>query len=225
MKTMMQRINGKMITGIVVSALAVSAGSAQASTIEVTTGKSTAGAQGNAASYQSVVEAAVATATAGYGHASPSVFDHITNHGLFAGGSSTDIAFDFTVTFGVTAGQAGIWEFRAGTDFGNGGAVFLDGVALGFKSNDMWWAGSYNDPSQYFDYTASLAAGNHVLQIYGLEHCCDGDQQAQFRAPGAPGFTTFSASDGLATTVPEPATYALFAISLFAFGVARKRHP
>lgn len=225
MKTMMQRFNRKMITRIVVSALAASAGSSYASTIDVATGNSTAGPQGSAANYKSVVEAAVATATAGYGHASPSVFDHVSNHGLFAGGSSTDIAFDFTVSFGVTAGQAGTWEFRAGTDFGNGGAVFLDGVALGFKSNDMWWAGSYSDPSQYFDYTANLAAGNHVLQIYGLEHCCDGDQQAQFRAPHADGFTTFSASDGLATTVPEPASYALFGISLFAFRVARKRQP
>lgn len=220
---MRQRINRKVITGIVASVLAASVGSTHASTIEIATGNSTAGAQGSAASYQSVVEAAVAIASAGYGHASPSVFDHISNHGLFVGGSSADIAFDFTVTFGVTAGQAGSWEFRVGTDFGNGGAVFLDGVALGFKSNDMWWAGSYSDPSQYFDYTASLAAGNHVLQIYGLEHCCDGDQQAQFRAPGAVRFTTFSASDGLATTVPEPATYALCGMSLLALGVARKR--
>ena len=104
MKTMMQRINGKLITSIVLSGLAASTGNVYASTIDVATGKSTAGPQGSAANYQSVVEAAVATATAGYGHASPTVFDHISNHGLFAGGSSTDIAFDFTVTFGVTAG-------------------------------------------------------------------------------------------------------------------------
>lgn len=225
MNNIIERINGKIITGIVVSTLAASVGNVHASTINASTGNSTAGPQVSAADYKNAVETAVASPTAGYGNASPSVFDHISNHGLFAVGSNMDIAFDFTVSFGVTAGQAGAWEFRAGTDFGNGGAVFLDGVALGFKSNDMWWDESYGDASQYFDYTASLAAGSHVLKIYGLEHCCDGDQQAQFRAPGATGFTTFSATDGLATTIPEPGTYTLFGISLLAFGMTRRRKP
>ena len=173
MKNMTERLNGKTLTALVAAALVASVGDVGASTITVETGYSTAGSQASANDYRSVVEAAVAVATAGYGATHPAAFNNISNHGLFSG-PSENIAFEFTIGFGVTAAQAGEWEFRAGTDFGRGGAVFLDGVALGFKTNDMWWAGSYANPTQHFDYKSMLVGGNHVLSIYGLEGCCDG---------------------------------------------------
>lgn len=220
-KKMIEGIDGKILTSVVVSMLAAFVGDAQASTISIATGYSQAGPQASADAYKSVVEAAVAAPVpAGYGTASPAVFENISNHGLFAG-PLNDIAFAFTINFGVSAAQAGTWELRAGIDFGRGGAFFLDGAALGFNSNDMWWSGSYADPSQSFDYTALLGAGEHVLNIYGLEGCCDGGQQVQFREPGSAEFTTFSAVDGLAA-IPEPATFALFGISLLGCGVVRR---
>lgn len=142
MKNIIERINGKFLTSVVASSLAAFVCNTQASTISVATGYSTATSQTSANDYKNVVEAAVAVATPGYGVASPALFDNISNQGLF-GGPNNNIAFDFTINFGVAAAQAGVWEFRAGTDFGYGGAVFIDGVALGFKQNDMWWAGSY----------------------------------------------------------------------------------
>ena len=57
-------------------------------------------------------------------------------------------------------------------------ALFLDGVALDFKSNDMWWAGNYNNGSQFLSGSSALSAGNHTLSIYGLEGCCDGGETA-----------------------------------------------
>lgn len=228
MKSLMNRINGKLLTSMLLAVLA--AGHADASTITIATGYSTAGSQNSAEAYKNVVEAAVAGSTTGYGVTSPAQFSNISNHGLF--GANQNIAFDFTIRFGVTSEQAGEWEFRAGTDFGRGGAVFLDAVALGYNSSDMWWSGSYSNVDDVFDYKKTLAAGNHVLKVYGLEGCCDGSQEVQFRAPGS-NFKTFSTSDGMtvvrqpfvaaASSVPEPASDALFAIALVGVGLACRR--
>lgn len=85
----------------------------------------------------------------------------------------------------------------------------------------MWWNGSYSNPSQYFDITLNLSAGNHTLNIYGLEGCCDGGQQAQFKI-GNGSFTTFSTSDTLAP-VPEPETFAMLLAGLGLVGFAARR--
>ncbi len=196
------------------------AGGAHASNITVQTGFSGAGPQGSATAYQSVVDATVSTPSPGYGTATPAVYDNISNHGLF-GSSNSNIAFKSTVNFGVSSANAGTWEIRSGVDFGGGGAIFVDGLAYDFKSNDMWWNGSYSNPSQYFDITLNLSAGNHTLNLYGLEGCCDGNQQAQFKI-GNGNFTTFSTSDTLAP-VPEPETFAMLLAGLGLVGFATRR--
>ena len=175
---------------------------ANASTVTVSTGFSNASAQASAAAYQSVVNTAVATPGAGYGTTTIASYNNVTNSSLF--GSGSNIAFKSVVNFGVSAADAGTWSFRTGVDFGKGGALFLDGVALDFKSNDMWWA------------------GNYTLSIYGLESCCDGGQQAQFKA-GNSNFTSFSSTDGLVSAVPEPTTYAMLLIGLGLLGFTARR--
>lgn len=198
-------------------------GSANASSITIETGFSTAGPQTDAAAYQSIVDSAVAIPSMGYGIATPAIYDNISNHGLFAGGSATDIAFKSTIDFYVSPANAGAWQIRAGVDFGHGGAIFVDGLAYDFKTNDMWWNGSYSDSSQYLSInTLNLAAGYHTLNLYGLEGCCDGGQQTQFRIGGAGDFTTFSTSDTL-SPVPEPESYAMLLAGLGLMGFMAHR--
>lgn len=186
---------------------------ANASTITVSTGYSTAGAQKTADAYKAVVDAAVAKPTVGYGSKTVASYNALDNSSLF--GSSTNIAFRSTIDFGVTAAQAGSWSFRTGVDFSQGGALFLDGVALDVGTNDMWWNGSYTNSNGFLSGSSTLAAGNHTLSVYGLESCCDGFQQAQFKA-GNSSFASFSSTDGLASVsaVPEPSTYAMMLIGL-----------
>jgi len=130
-------------------------------------------------------------------------------------------ALKATINFGVST--AGLWDFRTGVDFGMGGAVYLDGVALDHKSNNMWWGGSYSNSSQYFDVSSTLAAGNHTLIIYGLENCCSGNEQAQFKAAGSSKFVSFGNTDGLVAAVPEPETYAMLLAGLGLVGAAVQR--
>ena len=127
-------------------------------------------------------------------------------------GSFGSEAYKATVTFGV--GDAGTWDFRSGVDFGLGGALFLDGVAQTFKTNDMWWNGAYGDSTQFLSFSRALAVGNHTLTIYGVEHCCSGVQQAQFKAPNSNAFVSFSNGDGLVSMIPEPESYAMLLAGL-----------
>ena len=187
--------------------------SAHASLIKIETGFSAAHQQADAAAYKSLVDAAVASPSAGYGTTFVTSYDNISNRNLFTGGSKTNIAFKSTIDFYVSAENAGSWQFRAGVDFGHGGAIFVDDAAYEFKTNDMWWNGRYNRPSQYFSINSlNLTAGYHKLSLYGLEGCCDGYQQAQFRVGGGD-FTTFSTSDNL-TPVPEPEIYTMLLTGL-----------
>jgi hypothetical protein len=197
-------------------------GAAQASMLTFETASSNAGTQIDAAAYRETVNQAFNLA--GGQTTAINLFDNVSNQSAF-GGSNSNIAYRTTIEFGVAAGQAGSWDLRAGVDFGNGGAVYLDGVALGYKTNDMWWGGSYGNPSQAFEFSSvAVAAGNHKLQFFGLENCCDGGEQAQFNVKGA-GFQTFGTNDGLTAAVPEPETYALMLAGLGALGfTARRRY-
>lgn len=193
---------------------------ANASTITFETASSGAGPQIDAASYRRVVNEAFAAP--GAQAASVAVFDKLSNQSVF-GGSNMDIAYRATIRFAVGAADAGAWDLRAGVDFGNGGAIFLDGVALAYKTNDMWWAGGYGDPAQSFQLaTLPIGAGRHKLELFGLEHCCDGGQQAQFSIAGAP-YKSFAADDRLTVSIPEPETWLLLLAGLAAIGFVTRR--
>ncbi len=204
-------------TRTIVAALAFCAGVAQASTITIGTGASSAGLQVGADAYKSVVSGAITK------WVDVSSFDNVSTASL--GLATRNYAFAAIVDFGVTASQAGLWSFRTGVDFGKGGALFIDGVGYDSESGDMWWNKSYNASTENLSASLNLAAGNHTLAIYGLEDCCSGAQQAQFKY-GSTAFTSFSSTDGLnpVSAVPEPESYAMLLTSLgLMAAIARRR--
>nr|WP_315261519.1 CCXG family PEP-CTERM protein [uncultured Duganella sp.] len=203
---------------LVAIAVAMAYGTSQAAVITFQTGFSDAGVQSSANAYRDIVDAAVANSS----HSTVlSNYDIVSNQWLFGAGNS-NIAFKSTINFGLAA--SGTYSFRAGVDFGNGGAVFLDGQAVDLKTNDMWWAHSYDNTNSVFSVNnQALSAGNHTLTIYGLEGCCDGGQQVQYSANGG-AFQSFSANTlPLTAAVPEPETYAMMLAGLGLVGLVSRR--
>jgi hypothetical protein len=125
----------------------------------------------------------------GYGCAIVTSYTGITNTGLFGGPPSGDPNFGLyaEVFFEVTPAQAGVWQFRYGADFGRGGGLYVDDIALDEKWNsDLWWNNTWTDNSQILVGSINLSAGTHSLRILGFEGCCDGGLTAEFQRPGGP---------------------------------------
>lgn len=204
-------------------ALALLAGlalTANASVITVQVATTSPAAQANAAAYKLAVDSAIANPAAYKGSKSVAVYDNLSVKNYFGGISN--YAFESTINFGVTAAQAGTWNFRTGVDFGYGGALFVDGVALNYNTHDMWWANNYGTANGSLQGAINLAAGNHIVKIYGLEGCCDGAMQAQFKAANAAAYKTFAATDTL-NAVPEPVSIATFGLGAGAIAFIRRR--
>ena len=204
-------------------ALALVAGlalNANASVITVQVAATSPAAQANAAAYKLAVDAAIANPAAYKGSKSVAVYDNLAVKNYFGGISN--YAFESTINFGVTAAQAGTWNFRTGVDFGYGGALFVDGIALGYNTHDMWWANNYGTANGSLQGSINLAAGNHIVKIYGLEGCCDGAMQAQFKAANAAAYATFASNDTL-NAVPEPVGIATFGLGAGAIAFIRRR--
>ncbi len=193
---------------------------------------------GNALDYQlnwNAIKAANPTPPVGYGNAAVTLWDwdgsawpqpgHVLNQGLINGGSDVNIAFHYRVDFWLDASEAGDMALRIAPDFGFGGSVFLNGTAVRYNPNDMWWNSSWNDSNQLFEFSANLAPGHHNIDVYGQEGCCDGPTAAQFSLKQG-SWVAFSSTDGLnSSSVPENLGVMAFAATLGALGLARVRLP
>lgn len=162
------------------------------------------------------LEAANPTPPAGFGNAPVGTWDHpvpgnVHNAGLIPGGATQNLAYHYRVVLDVGAGDAGAFDFRIAPDFGFGGAAFLNGAPVAHNPNDMWWGTGWGDSNQLFLFGAMLAAGSHVIDVYGQEGCCDGPTAGQFSRDGGQTWTAFGLGDGLdrVTRVPEGGTTAL----------------
>jgi len=165
----------------------------------------------------------VAAPGSGYGCTNIDVFPQsgatVDNSGNF--GSNVNIAYFFETFFSVPAD--GLYGFRIGPDYGQGGELYLDDVTLEEAwTDELFWGFNYAS-SDVLQGTRFLTAGTHSLNSLGFELCCDGfiglqyifdsdgdgdlsDETFSDLNPSSPGISIFSPSCPVANVILEPVT-------------------
>ncbi len=125
----------------------------------------------------------------------------VSNQAL-CGGGNRNIGFYFKVTFPV-GNEGDSYAFKTPTDFGLGGISKMDGEVVMQETSDIWEGGR----STKLDFTTTLSKGNHQLELFGSEGCCDGTTRWCFSVNGGDclDFTTANL-DGVSKepVIPEP---------------------
>lgn len=129
---------------------------------------------------------AAADGVPGYGCKHITNFTNINNQNQFGPPAMNQNFGAYSETFfEVKAGETGTWSFRYGADFGRGGGLYVDDIALQEKWNDdLWWAYNWNNTNEILQGSINLTPGYHKLEVIGFEGCCDGGITVQFRKPG-----------------------------------------
>jgi hypothetical protein len=138
---------------------------------------------------RAAAEAAFANApprTAGYGCAIIPSYTNVNNQGVLGPPNrNRNIGLSAESFFEVTPAEAGVWEFRYGADFGRGGGLYVNDIALDEKWNsDLWWNYNWNDTSQILQGSINLSPGFHSIRILGFEDGNDGGLTVEFKRPG-----------------------------------------
>jgi hypothetical protein len=115
------------------------------------------------------------------------------------------------INFDINGSNNGIWDFQIAPDAGYGGAIYLDGIRVDYKPEDLWWGGDRNNASEILNGSLSLASGSHVFEGFWAENCCNGDQGGRFSVNGGD-WQSLTTANLNAANVPAPATFWLFAI-------------
>ena len=89
----------------------------------------------------------------------------------------------------------GVWEFRAGVDYGRGGGLYVNGETLDERwDEDLWWGYNFNHPDVLTG-SIHLENGFHHIEALGYEGCCDGTINMQYKTPGSGVWLDMSAAN------------------------------
>ena len=118
----------------------------------------------------------------GYCNKTVSNMNKVSNQAFCKTKTNSNIGYWYRITFPVGTENTR-YCFRNPTDFAKGGIVFADGKKVIETSADMWEGGH----SKKLDFCHTFKeVGNHQLDYYGAEKCCDGTTKWFFCVKGYP---------------------------------------
>jgi hypothetical protein len=75
--------------------------------------------------------------------------------------------------------KGGWYEFVLGSDFGWGGAIFVNDVLYQVKDYALWWDGIWMS-SHSLKFNIKLSAGHHKIDFYGADDVVNGPMNFKF---------------------------------------------
>ena len=133
------------------------------------------------------------------------------------------LQIDFNVGTANTNNQ---WAFQLAPDAGFGGEFYLDGMLLDRDTSDLWWSYNWNNVNDLLTSTnINMTNGDHLLEAYWAEGCCNGGQSGRFSIDNGQSWMDLTVAnlDSVAS-VPTPTTFWLLGAGLIGFIATRKNH-
>ena len=113
------------------------------------------------------------------------------------------------------------WIFDFGLDAGYGAAVYLDGVLVNTRTDDLWWSNNWNNSDVFTVALDDLSRQSQVIDVYWAENCCNGSSSIRF-TNDANQVRALSVANIDSASIPEPTSIALFGLAVFGLAVRRR---
>lgn len=129
------------------------------------------------------------------------------------------------VDFTISAAYAGNFLFfQLAPDAGYGGELYLDGTLLDQQITDLWWGYDWNNTGELLKANGvPLAQGNHNLEAFWAEGCCNGSQGGRFSFDGQ-NWESLTVANLDALAVPEPGTLPILTLAIVGLLAFRRKH-
>ena len=126
------------------------------------------------------------------------------------------LSFDFVMNYN------GMWSLAAGLDAGLGAEVFLDGVLVAKRTDDLWWARNWSNSDVLSVPALAISQGKHTIELYWAERCCSGPGSILLTDYRTGSTNSLSAATIASASIPEPAGILLLSLGLIGLRFSRK---
>ncbi|MEQ1529640.1 MAG: CCXG family PEP-CTERM protein [Methylococcales bacterium] len=120
--------------------------------------------------------------------------------------------------------MASSWDFQIAPDAGFGGALYLDNQLIDHDSSNLWWGYVWSNSSELLASSANIMmAGDHVLEAFWAEDCCNGSMGGRFSVDGGKQWQNLSVANLNQFAIPSPDAAWLIALGLLALGYVKSK--